>query len=160
PELYAGFPFMTRRDAGVIVAVEITALDDGRADVHRADLGLESILGDVPHAAELAHHTAVDHVAVGNDGGGVAVRAADCRRPQLLAGPGVVALELEGNAEDELILIADAGDDGGAPGAEELAAAQARIAAGFRRFPDLGAGSLVDGNEKLARSRAGPVNAQ
>src|SRR5262249_36761975 len=108
-------------------------------------LVLELIAGDVALAAQFEQSRSVNRDAVGEERGRVAVTAADPGGPQLLAGGGIVALELEGHAEEELVLLADASDDRRAPRTEKAFAGQPRVATGFGHLPDFLAGLLVDG---------------
>ena len=69
-------------------------------------------------------------------------------------------MSLNGHGKDKLVLLADAGDERRAPGAEELLAGDARVAAGFWGLPDLLAGLLVDREEELPFAGAAPLDAQ
>src|SRR5262245_22321938 len=93
--------------------------------------------------------------------GGVAVDArGPLDRPQFLARLRVEAGEPARDREDELVLLADAGDDRRTPGAEELLAGDARVAARFVHLPHLLAGVLVDREQELALAGAAPQDAQ
>src|SRR5262245_52000956 len=149
PQFLAGLPLVTSRNADVAVGVEVVAGDGGRADVHGADLVLEPALADVARAAQLDEVRAEDRQAVNEQRRGIAVHARPAGGPELLACLGIIALDLVGHREDELILFADAGDDRRAPGAQELLAGNAGVAAVFRSLPDLPAGPLVDREQEL-----------
>src|SRR5207249_3923197 len=109
--------------------------NDSGADVHRADLVLELVPGNIAGAAQFEQAGPVNHEAVGAQWRRVAVTTPHRGRPQLLARLWVVTLEFEGHAEDELVLVADAGDDRRAPGAEKPLTGQPRVAAGLGCLP-------------------------
>src|SRR5262249_47726298 len=80
--------------------------------------------------------------------------------PKLLARLWIKAFELLGHAEDQLVVVVHADDDGGAPRAAPIAGIGAIVAARLLVPPDFTAGSLIDRQQELPLAGTAPENSQ